>query len=142
MREITARDAKNRFDHLLDPAQSAPVRVTKKGRPVGVMMSVQQYERLRGAAWTRVTETVDRLAAEAAASGLTDARLFADDQAVALQDARQPVEPHRGSGRPHGRRVPAGRSALQAARASARSSAAAMPPRHESPERAPGSRTA
>lgn len=77
MREITARDAKNRFDHLPDTAQSAPVRVTKKGRPVGVMMSVQQYERLRGAAWTRVTETVDRLAAEAAASGLTDARLDA-----------------------------------------------------------------
>ena len=77
MKEITARDAKNRFGHLLDTAQSAPVRVTKKGRPVGVMMSVQQYERLRGAAWTRVTETMDRLAAEAAASGLTDARLDA-----------------------------------------------------------------
>ena len=77
MREITARDAKNRFGHLLDTAQSAPVRVTKKGRPVGVMMSVQQYERLRGAAWARVTETMDRLVAEAAASGLTDARLDA-----------------------------------------------------------------
>ena len=77
MREITARDAKNRFGHLLDTAQSAPVRVTRKGRPVGVMMSVQQYERLRGAAWARVTESMDRLAAGAAASGLTDARLDA-----------------------------------------------------------------
>ena len=77
MREITARDAKNRFGHLLDTAQSAPVRVTKKGRPVGVMMSVRQYERLRGSAWARVTETMDRLAAEAAANGLTDARLDA-----------------------------------------------------------------
>ena len=32
MKEIAARDAKNRFGYLLDAAQSAPVRVTKKGR--------------------------------------------------------------------------------------------------------------
>jgi len=50
MREIAARDAKNRFGQLLDAAQSAPVRVTKKGRAVSVMMSVQHYERLRGVA--------------------------------------------------------------------------------------------
>lgn len=51
--------------------------MTKKGRPVGVVMSMQQYERLRGAAWARVAETLDRLGAEAAARGLTDARLDA-----------------------------------------------------------------
>jgi len=28
-------------------------------------MSIQQYERLRGAAWARLTETMDRLEAEA-----------------------------------------------------------------------------
>ena len=77
MREIAAREAKNRFGQLLDTAQTTPVRVTKKGRPVGVVMSMQQYERLRGAAWARVTETMDSLGAEATASGLTDARLDA-----------------------------------------------------------------
>ena len=77
MREITAREAKNRFGQLLDTAQATPVRVTKKGRPVGVVMSMQQYERLLGAAWARVTETMDGLGAEATASGLTDARLDA-----------------------------------------------------------------
>ena len=35
MKEVAAREAKNRFGHLLDAAQSAPVRVTKKGRAVG-----------------------------------------------------------------------------------------------------------
>ena len=50
MRKIAARDAKNRFGYLLDAAQSAPVPVTKNGRAVGVMMSMQHYERLRGAA--------------------------------------------------------------------------------------------
>ncbi|MCY4119559.1 MAG: hypothetical protein OXG72_01385 [Acidobacteria bacterium] len=49
--------------------------MTKKGRPVGVLMSMQQYERLRGAAWARLTETMDRLGAEAASRGLTEAEL-------------------------------------------------------------------
>ena len=75
MKEISAREAKNRFGQLLDAAQAAPVRVTKKGRPVGVLMSMQQYERLRGAAWARLTETMDHLGAEAASRGLTEAEL-------------------------------------------------------------------
>ena len=80
MKEIAAREARNRFGHLLDTARSAPVRLTKKGRPVGVVM--RQYERLHGAAWDRLTDTLDRLGVEAAARGLTDARLdalLADD---------------------------------------------------------------
>ena len=77
MKEVAAREAKNRFGHLLDAAQSAPVRVTRKGRAIGVMMSVQQYERLRGAAWERLTATMDTLGEEASAKGLTKARLEA-----------------------------------------------------------------
>ncbi len=77
MKEIAAREAKNRFGQLLDAAQSAPVRLTKKGRPVGVVMSMEQYERLRGAAWARLIETMDRLGTEASARGLTDKRLNA-----------------------------------------------------------------
>ena len=77
MKEIAARDAKNRFGQLLDSAQSAPVRVTRKGRAVGVMMSMQQYERLRGAAWERLSATMDALGAQATDNGLTDAALDA-----------------------------------------------------------------
>jgi len=77
MKEIAARDAKNRFGRLIDAAQSGPIRVTKNGRAVGVMMSVQQYERLRGAAWERLTATLDGLGEEALSKGLTEARLEA-----------------------------------------------------------------
>jgi prevent-host-death family protein len=77
MKEIAARDAKNRFGQLLDSVQSAPVRVTKKGRAVGVMMSMQQYERLRGIAWERLSATMDALGAQAIDNGLTDAALDA-----------------------------------------------------------------
>ena len=74
MKDIAARDAKNRFGRLLDAAQSAPVRVTKMGRPVGVMMSMQQYERLRGAAWERLAASMDRLSEEASANGFDGGR--------------------------------------------------------------------
>ncbi len=77
MREIAAREAKNRFGNLLDAAQSAPVRVTRKGRADGVVMSVQQYEKLRGAAWERLAATADALGEEASKNGLTEARLEA-----------------------------------------------------------------
>ena len=83
MREIAAREAKNQFGQLLDAAQKAPVRVTKKGRPVGVMMSMEQYARLRGVAWDALNETMDRMAKRATARGLTDAeleKLLADDR--------------------------------------------------------------
>ena len=77
MREIAARDAKNRFGQLLDAAQSAPVRVTKKGRAVSVMMSMQHYDRLRGVAWERLAVTMDALGKEASGKGLTEAQLEA-----------------------------------------------------------------
>ena len=75
MKEIAARDAKNRFGYLLDAAQSTPVCVTRNGRAVGVMMSMQHYERLRGAAWERLTATMDALAEDATGKGLTETGL-------------------------------------------------------------------
>ncbi len=75
MKQIAAREARNRFGHFLDAAQRSPVRVTKKGRAVGVMMSMEQYERLRGAAWERLATTMDAMSEEASASGLTGAGL-------------------------------------------------------------------
>lgn len=44
----------------------------RRQRPLKRYVSMQQYERLRGAAWARVTETMDSLGAEATARGLTD----------------------------------------------------------------------
>ena len=72
MNKFAASQAKNQFGLLLDAVQGEPARVTKKGRPVGVMLSMQQYERLRGAAWEQLLETMDAIASEAAAEGMTD----------------------------------------------------------------------
>lgn len=77
MQVTTARDAKNRFGQLLDSAQRGPVSITKNGRVVTVMLSIEQYRRLRGAAWDRLTRAMATMSAEAASKGLTDATLEA-----------------------------------------------------------------
>ena len=51
--------------------------VTRRGRPASVLMSVAQYERLRGGVWEGLTRTMDALGKEAAASGLGESRLEA-----------------------------------------------------------------
>lgn len=46
MKSMSARDAKNRFGFLIDTARQEPVSVEKHGRPVVVVLSVEDYERL------------------------------------------------------------------------------------------------
>ena len=72
MKTISAMDAKNRFGQLLEAAQREPVTVTKQGRPTAVMMSVEDYRRIRGAARDRLFDTIRQMQAEAAAAGLTE----------------------------------------------------------------------
>lgn len=46
MKSMTAKDAKNNFGLLLDNARAEPVEVQKHGRPVVVVLSVEEFERL------------------------------------------------------------------------------------------------
>ncbi len=46
MKTLTAREAKNSFGELLDMAQREPVIVTKRGRPVSVMLSIEEMQEL------------------------------------------------------------------------------------------------
>lgn len=46
MKTLSARDAKNRFGYLIDTARQEPVSVEKHGRPVVVVISIEDYERL------------------------------------------------------------------------------------------------
>jgi antitoxin Phd len=44
-----AREAKNEFGRLLDTAQRETVTIKKKGRPVAVVMSIDEFKRLEEA---------------------------------------------------------------------------------------------
>jgi len=47
MKAIAAREAKNRFGSLMDAAQREPVAIEKHGRPVAVLMSVEEYKMIK-----------------------------------------------------------------------------------------------
>jgi prevent-host-death family protein len=47
MQTVSAKDAKYNFGRLLDTARAQPVMVEKHGRPVVVVLSVEEYVRLK-----------------------------------------------------------------------------------------------
>ena len=47
MISFTATDAKNRFGELLEAAHRAPVEIDKKGRPVAVLLSFEDYQEMQ-----------------------------------------------------------------------------------------------
>jgi prevent-host-death family protein len=50
MSTITATDAKNRFGQVLEMARTEPVHVQKNGRDVAVVLSPEEFSRLRAEA--------------------------------------------------------------------------------------------
>lgn len=46
MHSMSAKNAKYGFGHLIDLARSQPVTVEKHGRPVVVVLAVEEYARL------------------------------------------------------------------------------------------------
>lgn len=47
MRILSAKDAKYGFGRLIDLARAEPVVVSKHGRPVVVVLAIEEYERLK-----------------------------------------------------------------------------------------------
>ncbi len=46
MKTISATDAGSGFERLLDAARRGPVTIERHGRPVAVLLSVEEYQRL------------------------------------------------------------------------------------------------
>lgn len=82
MRYVSATDAKQRLAAVLDAAQREPVVIRRQKRDVAVVLSLEQYERLRGLNVDEFQRFCDRVAERAAARGLTEdklAEILADD---------------------------------------------------------------
>ncbi len=47
MQTLSAKDAKYNFGRLIDAARAEPVTVEKHGRPVVVVLAVEEYQRLK-----------------------------------------------------------------------------------------------
>ena len=61
MKTLTAKDAKYGFGRLIDLARAEPVLIAKHGRPVVVVMAVEEFERLCKAAESRRTLPISKM---------------------------------------------------------------------------------
>jgi PHD/YefM family antitoxin component YafN of YafNO toxin-antitoxin module len=77
MQTLTANQAKTQFGQFIDLAQREPVRVMRRDRVVGVMVSAQDYEAMRAFYANRLQHTLAQTALEAEQAGLTPGALKA-----------------------------------------------------------------
>ena len=75
MKTVSATDAKQRLAALLDAAQREPVLIRRQNRDVAVIMSAQEYERIRRINIDELERTMDRISSQAAARGMTEETL-------------------------------------------------------------------
>jgi len=60
MTKMSANDAKARFGELLDTARREAVTIEKHGRPVAVMLSIEDYEELAALKLSRLRAEIDK----------------------------------------------------------------------------------
>jgi len=75
MRYVSATDAKQRLAALLDAAQREPVLIRRQNRDVAVLLSVEEYDRLRALNAEEFQRFCDRIAEQAVARGMTEEKL-------------------------------------------------------------------
>jgi len=81
MTTIAANEAKQYFGRILDSAQRGPVLIQKHNRPAAVLLSPQEYERLRGINRAEFVDFCQRVGDRAKQAGLTE-----DGLAMMLSD--------------------------------------------------------
>lgn len=77
MRSVSATEAKQRFAALPDAAQRAPVMIRRQKRDVAVLLSAEEYDRLRALNVEEFERFCDRIGQRAARRGLTEEALAA-----------------------------------------------------------------
>ncbi|KAF7600079.1 MAG: prevent-host-death protein [Candidatus Dactylopiibacterium carminicum] len=71
MQTFTANEAKTRFGEFIDLAPKEPVRVMRRDRVAGVMVSANDYEAMRAFYANRLQHSLVSSAEQARAQGLT-----------------------------------------------------------------------
>jgi len=77
MKIVSATDAKQRLAALLDAAQREPVMIRRQNRDVAVVMSPEEYDRIRGMNTAELKRIMDRIGSQAAKRGMTP-KILAD----------------------------------------------------------------
>ncbi len=75
MKFVSATEAKQRLAALLDAAQREPVMIRRQKRDVAVILSPQEYDRLRAINVEEFERFCDRVGQQAVVRGLSEDRL-------------------------------------------------------------------
>ena len=75
MQTFSPNQAKTQFDQFIDLAQREPVRVVRRDRVVGVMVSAQDYEAMQNFYANRLQHMLARTADRAQSLGLSPEQL-------------------------------------------------------------------
>ena len=76
MDSLTANEAKSQFGDMLLKAQRAPVQINKNGKPIAVVMSMDEYEGIEAMKLRLLQARVDKAKAEIQTSNTVDGNLF------------------------------------------------------------------
>ena len=82
MRYMSATDAKQQLAALLDAAQREPITIRRQKRDIAVVLSPQEYDRLRALNIAEFEEFCNQIGTRAKKRGLTSrklAKLLSDD---------------------------------------------------------------
>jgi len=83
MQTATTQEAQSHFGEFIDRVKHEPVRVTRRGQVVGVMISPEDYEAIRGFYADRLVNELRQAGEMAEQQGLTEeglAQLLADER--------------------------------------------------------------
>src|SRR5579864_1568571 len=72
MKTVSATDAKQRLAALLDAAQREPVLIRRQNRDVAVIISAEEYQRIRELNINELKQAMDRIGAQAQTRGMTE----------------------------------------------------------------------
>ncbi|MGC9158211.1 MAG: type II toxin-antitoxin system Phd/YefM family antitoxin [Terracidiphilus sp.] len=72
MQTVSATRAKQDFATILDHSQREPVRIQRHERDVAVLLSAEEFDRLRRNRWTEFNRLAEIAAREAKSNGLTE----------------------------------------------------------------------
>ena len=86
MDALSANEAKTHFGNMLLKAQCAPIQINKNGKPVAVVISVDEYETIEALKLQLLRTRAAQARADIAAGNLIDGDTFFDELEAGRHD--------------------------------------------------------
>ncbi|MBL4941703.1 MAG: type II toxin-antitoxin system Phd/YefM family antitoxin [Colwellia sp.] len=79
MQALTANDAKTQFGEMLLKVQREPVQINKNGKPVAVVISMDEYQQMEEVKFTLLQERAARAKLDIENGNLAEGKQFMSD---------------------------------------------------------------